>query len=367
MSKLLRQVSVIATTSTRGYKITTTFSLIWLTAISIFFSQPFVRIPDHQYIIVLKALIDSLLFFCYTHVFIRTYLKLNIVGQALSFKRIYLLLLYLFGVASLSVIGDFSLSKLELFQIVDVNGFQLTNSEGAVEVKISLPMVYILAIFNSFIFCIIWAVLYMFFVQQMNRKKQQQEMHQAQIQQLTNQLNPHFLFNAFNSIRALIYEDKDKAADTITLLSELFRTHLKAHLSAKSSLADELQVSSNYLAIEKIRLEERLIISVEVDQQLNNQILPTLTLLTLVENAIKHGISPNRNPGNIGVNAFVIDKHRWGLTVSNTYNASSIADGTQTGLQNVKQRLLLMFGVKCKWQQTKKDGVYSVIMELPRD
>lgn len=367
MNKLQHKIVNVITNSTRAYKVTTIFSLIWLTAISIFFSQPFVKVPEHQYVVILKAFIDSLLFFGYTHVFIRTYLKLNIVGYSLSFKRIGALLAYLFVIAIISVTGDFALAKIELFHIVDVEGLQMTNADGAVEVKLSQPMVYFLAVFNSFTFCIIWAVVYLFFLQHINRKKQQKQLHQAQLQQLTNQLNPHFLFNAFNSIRALIYEDQDKAADTVTLLSELFRTHLKAHLNAKSSLADELEISSNYLAIEKIRLEDRLQLNITIDPQLNAQTLPTLTLLTLVENAIKHGISPNREAGHIEISACSLPKNTWLLKVSNSVNAVSTEDGTRTGLKNVKKRLELMFGSKCGWQQTQSNGVYSVEMELPCD
>jgi len=367
MNNMTRDIINVISNPSRAFKIVNGVSLLILFITFISLTQPMVQHVGQQPAVMVRALLDTSLFFVITYFFIRTYLKLNFVNDPLSGKRVLQLLAYLLLVSILGTVVSFLFGKIAMLQFTDISSMQFTNEVGQVELNIPLPVILALAVFNTYFTLVSWAVIYIFTVQQMNRKKQQQEMHQAQIQQLTNQLNPHFLFNAFNSIRALIYEDQDKAADTVTLLSELFRTHLKAHLSVKSSLADELQVSSNYLAIEKIRLEDRLLLNIDVDLQLNSQTLPTLTLLTLVENAIKHGISPNKEPGTIAVNAFVIDQRRWGLTVSNTFSASSIAAGTKTGLKNVRQRLQLTFGTKCKWQQTQQDGVYSVQMELPRD
>jgi len=367
MNKILGNSFAVMTELSRSYKIVTAISLLLFFAVFVIFTQPLVKDDTRQTAVMLRSLCDILVFFATTHIFIRTYLKLNIVNRVLTLKRSGIFLLYMVAVAIGYSIISFAIGKIELFQFSDITSFQLQNDKGVTEIDIALPIIVGIAAFNNYITLLGWTVVYLFWVQQINRKKQQQQMHKAQLQQLTNQLNPHFLFNALNSIRALIYEDKDKAADTVTLLSELFRTHLKAHLNVKSTLGEELEISANYLAIEKVRLEERLNITTDIDPQLENQILPTLTLLTLVENAIKHGISPNKEAGSIDISAAIIDKKRWLLRVNNSVNANSNADGTTTGIKNVKKRLRLMFDRKYQWQQTIKDGIYSIAMELPRD
>jgi LytS/YehU family sensor histidine kinase len=119
------------------------------------------------------------------------------------------------------------------------------------------------------------------------------------------------------------------------------------------------------LAIEAIRLEQRLQLNVEIDEQLSAQYLPTLTLLMLVENAVKHGITPNSGHGEINLKASKIDNKRWQLSVGNSVNEISKAAGTQTGLKNIKQRMELMFGQQYVWQQLNTDNYFEVKMELP--
>jgi len=367
MNNNFRRIIGVVTTLSRSYKTVTAVSVMLNFAVFVVLTQPLVKDSGQQSAVMVRAFLDTLLFFITTHCLIRTYLKLSLVNRSLTLKRIAPFLGYLLFVAIIYTALSLGIGKIDMLKFSDITGLQFNNDTGGIAIDISMPFIIVIAIFNTYFMLIGWAVVYLFWVQQINRKKQEQQMHMAQVQQLTNQLNPHFLFNAFNSIRALIYEDKDKAADTVTLLSELFRTHLKAHLKAKSSLVDELEVSSNYLAIEKIRLEERLQLNVTIDPQLEQQTLPTLTLLTLVENSIKHGISPNREPGHIDISASVIDPNTWQLKVSNSVNAMSDADGTRTGLKNVKKRLELMFGDKFIWRQLRCHGIYTIEMELPRD
>jgi len=367
MNKKLTNIYSVITQLSRSYKIVTAITLLINLFIFVLFSQPLVQDDTKQSAVMVRALLDTLTFLAANHLFVRTYLKLNIVNRALTIKRVSLFLGYMLITSAIFTLFSLGIGKIEMLKFSDVNSFQLQNDSGSIDINMSMPFIVAIAMFNNYFMLLAWAIVYLFWVQQINRKKQQQQMHKAQLQQLTNQLNPHFLFNALNSIRALIYEDQDKAADTVTLLSELFRTHLIAHLNAKSSLEEELEISANYLAIEKVRLEERLNITTDIDPQLANQILPTLTLLTLVENAIKHGISPNKEAGYIDISATIIDKQRWLLRVNNSVNANSNADGTTTGIKNVKKRLRLMFDRKYQWQQTIKDGIYSIAMELPRD
>lgn len=191
----------------------------------------------------------------------------------------------------------------------------------------------------------------------------QQQMQQARLQQLTNQLSPHFLFNAFNSIRALIFEDQHKAADTVTRLSELFRFHLQAHLQPESTLAQEWQLTEQYLAIEQVRLEQRLQFSCDIAQQFSQYKLPTLSLLTLVENAIKHGIAPNVAAGQLHISAKA-HNNGWRLTVANSVQADTAQAGTATGLANLRSRLQLMYGANATLKLTQQSGQFSAQLEF---
>ena len=370
MNKVLVKKSIkdyfsLVFTTTKSYKVVTVVGLLFNWVLSVSILQAVVT-EQHQYTaIIVRAALDGLWFFLITHLFVRSYLKYKIVSSALSWQKIWRFLIFIFVICFIALAGSLGIGQIEMLKFTDINGFQLTNDEGVLQFDVSKLSFLSLLIFNSYIVFLGWAIVYLFWHQQINRRKIQKEMHHAQIQQLTNQLNPHFLFNAFNSIRALIYEDQDKAADTVTQLSELFRTHLHAHLKATSSMDDEWQVCSRYLTIEGIRLEERLQLGVTIDDDLLTQKIPTLTLLTLVENAIKHGISPNSEPGKIMVSATKIDNKRWQLMVGNSIDKPSQADGTNTGMKNVKQRLALMFGNKYDWHQTKTDSYFEVKMELP--
>ena len=198
-----------------------------------------------------------------------------------------------------------------------------------------------------------------------SRKALQQEMQQARLQQLTNQLNPHFLFNALNSIRALIFEDQHKAADTVTQLAELFRVHLQAHLRPTASLQEEWLLCQHYLKIEQVRLEQRLQLEVNIADDVLQQLLPTLCLLTLLENAVKHGISPNAAAGSIAISAGKLGNNRWQLLVTNTVGAVSDSQCTGTGLSNCRKRLQLMYGEQASISTEHSKTHYIVRLELP--
>jgi LytS/YehU family sensor histidine kinase len=209
--------------------------------------------------------------------------------------------------------------------------------------QIGVATMQLIGGFNQTVIFWLWALAYVFWGTLVSKRQMQKQMHQAQLQQLTNQLNPHFLFNALNSIRALIYEDQDKAAATVTQLSELFRFHLQAHLKPLSTLADEWQIASQYLQIEQVRLEQRLQLELQFDEQLWQQKLPTLSLLTLVENAIKHGIAPLPQGGRLWIKSRPV-ANGWQLIVGNSCAGISSTHGTRTGLKNLRQRLALLPG-----------------------
>lgn len=121
-------------------------------------------------------------------------------------------------------------------------------------------------------------------------QQKQSLLAQAEIKLLHAQVNPHFLFNALNTISAVVRRDPSKARELIQHLSQFFRSNLKQNIEAVT-LKDELAHVNAYLTIEKARFTDRLDVDIDIDSSLLQRKLPTFTLQPLVENAIKHGIS----------------------------------------------------------------------------
>ena len=206
----------------------------------------------------------------------------------------------------------------------------------------------------------------------------------AQLQLLQYQLNPHFFFNALNTIRALIDEDPDRAREAITGFSEFIRYAMVDPSQQRLTLGDELASIQAYLDIEKIRFEERLIVSIEADQQAEDTQVPPFIVHPLVENAIKHGELGRDGALQVRINIQKIQE-RLQITVANTgelepdkedenYRASQAdikvnghtnGEGGHAGgigLANLRQRLDQLFGERHRFNLYGKEGwVYAEI------
>jgi len=156
-------------------------------------------------------------------------------------------------------------------------------------------------------------------------------------------MNPHFVFNALNSIRALITEDPSKAKKGINQLSKLLRSSLLTERKKTISIAEELDTIIDYLNLEKIRYEERLTWKVNVAKEINQAQIPPMLLQTLVENAIKHGIAHSSNEGLIDISGEILGDQIH-LQVINPGNLKSRGESTGIGLINSQNRLTLLFG-----------------------
>ena len=365
-SEYIKQSVVISLSASKAYKINmlALFTLIFVVNWSIM-QALIVTSTDGLTMVMLRSLISATSFIFFCHFGVRSFLKLFIVNRSISSKKIMYFIGLLFVLALVSLLLSIAVTKMEYFDRLDITKIQFGNDDGDFNIETNISFFFVVGVLEQVFNFFIWSLFYLAWHMYQAKKQMQKQMQLAQIQQLTNQLSPHFLFNTFNSIRALIYEDQDKAADTLTQLSELFRTHLQAHLRAESSLLEEWQVSQRYISIEQTRLEERLTVNVDIDENLYQQKLPTLTLLTLLENATKHGISPNIEPGFINIRAAKKDDNFWQLSVINSVGAYSSAASTKTGLKNVKTRLELMFNNHAVFSYEKSANQFSVILEIP--
>lgn len=167
----------------------------------------------------------------------------------------------------------------------------------------------------------------------------------SEIRALHAQINPHFIFNALNSIRALIAEDSERAQEMVTELASLLRYTLRSDHRQLAPLTEELEAVAAYLHLEAIRFEERLRVQIETEPAALTAALPAMLLQTLVENAVKHGIAALPEGGVVSIQAAVRD-HQLRLQVTNTgsLNAAAGTVSTRFGLANARERLRLHYG-----------------------
>jgi LytS/YehU family sensor histidine kinase len=165
-----------------------------------------------------------------------------------------------------------------------------------------------------------------------------------ELQTIKSHINPHFIFNSLNSIRALVDENPARARTAITELSNILRSSLQVEKMETVPLKQELDIVRDYLALEHIRFEERLKVDFNIEANTLNQPIPPMMLQTLVENAIKHGISKQINGGFVNISSAYYNGH-FELTVKNsgilTNGHAQNADGF--GIKSTKDRLSLLF------------------------
>ncbi len=186
----------------------------------------------------------------------------------------------------------------------------------------------------------------------------------AEIQALRARIRPHFLFNSMNTIASLIAISPETAETAIEDLSDVFR----ASLSEKNMnrLGDEIELTKSYLAIESLRLGDRLHIEWQVDKNLLENEVPSLCIQPLAENAIYHGIEPLPEGGKILISALQID-NKLKISVSNPLmpEIERSKKGNQMAQQNIKQRLKLVYGNRGAFSINDTKENYTVSLTIP--
>jgi hypothetical protein len=188
----------------------------------------------------------------------------------------------------------------------------------------------------------------------------------AELRALQAQVNPHFFFNSMNSIRALIYQDPDTAAQAVGQLAGLMRHSLRAGQSPTVRLADEVAAVNAYLAIERHRFDERLQAEVGIAPGLDEVQIPPMALQTLVENAVKHGVEPAIGACRVRVSAVRQDGQVL-LTVANQGRLQAASASTRLGLANTTRRLALLFGPRAGCTLREEGGWVVAQVVLPQE
>jgi signal transduction histidine kinase len=236
--------------------------------------------------------------------------------------------------------------------------------------KTSTPGVMFATTFNWIFTLLLWTAIYIgaqWFARwrdsEIQRLRFEVVARDTQLQALHSQIQPHFLFNALNVLRALIPEDPARARELVTELSELLRYALQAGRREQVPLSEELTAVESYLRVESARFENRLTWSIEADEAVRATRLPPMLLQTLVENAVKHGIAARERGGEVNVKAW-----REGdlvrLRVTNPGRLGKAAD-TGVGLANAKSRLQLIYGARSAFALAEHDGHVVAEVTLP--
>ena len=207
-----------------------------------------------------------------------------------------------------------------------------------------------------------WTLIYYFYHYIENSRKQQLDtlklealVKELELKTIKAHINPHFIFNALNSIRALIDENPVRARAAVTELSNILRSSMQAEKLETVTFEKELNIVKDYLALEYIRFEDRLQVEYDIDEDTLDQPIPPMMLQTLVENAIKHGISRQVDGGKVKiVSDFKDDFHELVIFNTGRLNGSRNADGF--GLASTKNRLQLLFGQKANFDIREVNG-----------
>lgn len=193
---------------------------------------------------------------------------------------------------------------------------------------------------------------------------------ESRYQALNARIRPHFLFNALNSLAALISVRPNDAEGLVEDLADVFRASLEKP-GQMAPLVDEISICNAYLRIEKARLDERLQVEWDIAEELLEKPVPSLIIQPLVENAVHHGVSKRKDGGTIQVRAYR-DADSLAIEVTNPLApqdesaASGRAhSGNQVAVDNIASRLSLIYGERGKLELGIEDGLYKARLQLP--
>lgn len=228
---------------------------------------------------------------------------------------------------------------------------------------------YFLRIVNTSVLFLLWNVIYFAVHTFENWKKEEIEnlelraaKSESELNSFRSQMNPHFMFNSLNSIKALVDEEPQKARHAIVMLSGILRTNMMHSKRQTIPLQEELDLVSKYLELEKIRFEDRLMLQMDIDPNSLAIEVPPFMLQTIVENAIKHGISKRIRGGTVMVKTKV-DDGMLKIAVANSGELNAEQESEGIGLQNTLKRLDLIYRGKATFSLAQvQENVLCEIM-----
>lgn len=228
---------------------------------------------------------------------------------------------------------------------------------------------------NNYFVVLIWAIIYFAWhyfrlaqTARLDRYKGEMAVRDAQLNTLKGQINPHFMFNALNNIRALMLEDVPRSREALLKLSELLRYSMTMTEKREVALREEIRVVSDFLVLNKIQYEDRLNYEIAIDDALQHAVIPPMIIQILVENSVKHGVSARPDGGEVRVTA-ERSNDRLCIEVSNSGKwlppSGESRDNTGIGLPNVRRRLRLLYGESANFHIRQEGENVIARIEIP--
>lgn len=306
--------------------------------INVFFAATYDRLTD---VFLARLGVFVTIGLIFSHLMRFSIRQLNLLSKSLEIQII--------GLISLNIVFSFLMGLIEA-PVTEILGIRTQE-----EILLNEWVVILSHSFYAFVYLFIWNMIYFMFqyinksrTQQLDTLKLQAVVKELELKTIKSHINPHFIFNALNSIRALVDEDPERARQAVTALSNILRSSMQAENIERVPLSRELAIVKDYLALEHIRFEDRLNVEYKIAEDTLQLTVPYMMLQTLVENAIKHGISKNVKGGMV----CICSEKRQDDLVLTIRNTGRLTDDIQKngfGIQSTASRLLLMFGQNARF------------------
>lgn len=235
-----------------------------------------------------------------------------------------------------------------------------------------LPNMLIAGSFQAQLFVCSWIFIYISVSHarrvkdtELHNLRLQNSLKEAQLSQLSNQLNPHFLFNALNNIRFMMHENTHHADDMLVALSDMLRYSLASSQHDKVTVAQELAMVQGYLSIMKTQMEQRLQLEIAVDSDLQQALLPPMVLQLLCENAIKHGLEQCANGGLLSLRLMSEQGQLCCEVVNDLPPTANDSAHLGIGLANIHRRLHLLYGERASLLTAPDQQRFVASLRLP--
>lgn len=212
----------------------------------------------------------------------------------------------------------------------------------------------------------LWAAIYISLNYVSQLQQAELRLKEAQLNTLSGQLNPHFLFNGLNNIRGLMLENVEKSRHMLTALGDILRYALQSNKNTLQVLRDEIEIVRSYVDLASIQYEERLRYDEQIEDGLMDCSIPPMMIQLMVENALRHGIDRSPNGGDLCLKIFQ-RQDQLHIQVSNPGQLLDATNSTSTGLglKNIRQRLQLMFADAAGLSIQDGNGTVLAEVHLP--
>lgn len=198
-----------------------------------------------------------------------------------------------------------------------------------------------------------------------NEAKLREMLKESELDMLKSQINPHFLFNSLNSVNWLTQAQPEKASEMIVSLSEYLRYSIDGGHRSLSSLEMEIENISRYIEIEKIRFGNKLSVNCKMTNDCRRAQIPSMILQPLYENAIKHGVYESTDP--VWIETEITGENEYiRIVIQNSFEPNTpFQKGNGLGLNNVRQRLRLIYGEAASLETDKQEKLYTATLLIP--